>query len=111
MISDEPDEDADTIDFDDALDIKIGGISTSTNEPVDAAGHMPDWPPLAPRECSLSLDMETYAWFQAHHADCRHEMRRVLRAWVVEQTLRRRTLWDRGAGCAVQRNDRPEDRP
>jgi hypothetical protein len=111
MISDEPDEDADTIDFDDVLDTRMGEALVGPNGSVDTARHMPDWPPLTARERGLSLDIETHAWFQAHHADWRHEMRRILHAWMVEQTARRQTVDTTRLDAPVSGGGRSEDRP
>ena len=80
MISDEPNEDADLLDDEAALDTYLGDTAES---PATGTQCLPDWPPLAVREIGLSLDAETVAWFKASHADWRRAMRCVLRAWAT----------------------------
>src|SRR3978361_1235879 len=83
MISDQPDEDADLLDDEAALDTYLGDATAlAATDTVSTLG-LPDWPPRAARDIVLSLDGETVSWFKAGHVDWRRAMRRVLRAWVV----------------------------
>jgi hypothetical protein len=83
MISDEPDEDADTRDDESALEAYLGDASAAPNGDAKTTPRLSDWPPKAARDIGLNLDIETLAWFQATHADWRHAMRAVLRAWAA----------------------------
>jgi hypothetical protein len=82
MIADEPDEDADTLDDDDALD---GVLGDGPAKPDDSPPRieLAAWPAPGVCEIGLNLDAETVAWFKRTYPDWRHRMRGVLRAWVT----------------------------
>jgi uncharacterized protein (DUF4415 family) len=86
MTLDEPDEDADTLDDEAALEGYLGDAPPKPDSGASSAAVLPDWPPQAVRDIGLSLDAETLAWFKATNADWRREMRSVLRAWVAAKT-------------------------
>jgi hypothetical protein len=108
MISEEPDEDADTLDDETALQTYFGDTSPKwEGGGASGAAQLPDWPPHIVRDIGLNLDTETLAWFKAANADWRREMRSVLRAWVAakvaEQTIK--------LAAPMSEVGRPEDRP
>lgn len=90
MISDEPDEDADTLDDDSLLenfleqdrqepngkDIAVRGAGAKFSVKVQ------DWPVPEQQDLEGGIDDATLAWFKANHADWRLQMTAVLRAWV-----------------------------
>jgi hypothetical protein len=92
MISDEPDEDADILDDETALESYLGDAPPRLDRAASGAAELPDWPPRAVQDIGLHLDVETLAWFQAAVADWRREMRSVLRAWVAAKTAERQTM-------------------
>jgi uncharacterized protein (DUF4415 family) len=85
MISDEPDEDADTLDDENLLDTVLsadaGERDVARKAPDAASGS--DWPLSHRREAALGLDAKTLEWFRANHADWREAMDAVLRGWIV----------------------------
>jgi uncharacterized protein (DUF4415 family) len=108
MISDEPDEDADILDDETALESYLGDTPPRLDRVASGAMELPDWPPRAVRDIGLNLDAETLAWFKAANSDWRREMRAVLRAWVAAKTMERQAM--RLAVSSVEVN-RPEDGP
>jgi len=91
MISDESDEDADTLDDDDLLESYLGAdspedIAAKRKSGADSAAAVRDWPQSCEPEAGPDPDAETLAWFKAHHADWRLGMADVLRAWVAART-------------------------
>ena len=89
MISDEPDEDADLLDDEAALEAYLGDTTPQAGSFSPASPPLPDWPPRAVRDVALTLDAETLAWFQATTADWRGEIRSILRAWVAVKAAER----------------------
>nr|WP_294522409.1 BrnA antitoxin family protein [uncultured Rhodopila sp.] len=84
MISDEPDEDADSLDDDALVEAYTGTIITP--EPTAAAIPPPaDWPYSASQQDTLAVDADILAWFQANHPDWRRRVSAVLRAWIAAQ--------------------------
>jgi uncharacterized protein (DUF4415 family) len=106
MISDEPDEDADTLDDGVMFDNYLGDAPLTRDGPASATT-LPDWP-QAVRDIGLNLDTETLAWFKAANNNWRSAMRSVLRAWVVANTRGGHT--EIKAVAAVEAGP-PEDRP
>ena len=109
MISDEPDEDADTLDDDTALETYFG----ETSNPGSGAGsisEVSDWPPPEPEDAWLTLDPEMLSWFQARYADWRRQIRHVLNAWIAAQGTRRRTDHPLRLAAPVPETGRSEDR-
>lgn len=92
MISDEPDEDADILDDETALESYLGDAPPRTDSVASGTTELPDWPPRAVRDIGLTLDAETLAWFKAANGNWRREMRSVLRAWVAAKTAERQTM-------------------
>jgi uncharacterized protein (DUF4415 family) len=90
MISDEPDEDADALGDDTALEIYMGGARPGPAPEADTI-ILPDWPCQAVQEIGIQLDADTLAWFRTTYADWPRQMRSVLRAWVISNTSRPRT--------------------
>jgi hypothetical protein len=94
MISDEPDEDADTLDdegvMDTCFDPDAGEATerTTPKRPSDAtdATRFEDWPPSPLQDLELNLEVGTRAWFKAKHADWRSAMEAVLRSWIESRT-------------------------
>jgi hypothetical protein len=83
MISDEPGEDADSLEDDKMMEAYLGDGS---KEPADRSGTvpgLPEWPPLVSTDVALSMDAATIAWFKANHADWRRQVRLVLHAWIA----------------------------
>jgi uncharacterized protein (DUF4415 family) len=89
MISDEPDEGADSLDDEALLESYLGVKAPKRQASVDSGACMPDWPPSIERELGLNLDAGTIAWFKANHGDWRASMAGVLRAWVAARTRKR----------------------
>lgn len=89
MISDEPDEDADTLDDETLLENYLG-VSAPNCPAGGSATDLPDWPQRRERDLGLNLDAETLAWFKTRHFDWQPTMASVLRAWVAAQTRRDR---------------------
>lgn len=88
MISDESDEDADSIDDDDLVETYLapempGSHASQREGGADGGAPMWDWPPSGRRDHGLDFDSQTLAWFMANHADWRSEIEDVLRAWVI----------------------------
>ena len=96
MISDQSDEDADSLD-DDKLLAAYLGIGTGSNKPEHHTVAVPepsDWPPVTEHDVGLTIDNMTLSWFKANHTDWQRQMRFVLRAWVIAQTVQANTLND-----------------
>jgi hypothetical protein len=96
MISDESDEDADTLEDDELLENYFAPGSSERVEAkrksgADSAAAVQDWPPSPDWDAGRDLDDRTLAWFKANHADWRLQVAAVLRAWVAART---RTLPD-----------------
>jgi uncharacterized protein (DUF4415 family) len=89
MTSDEPDEDADTLDDETLLETYLGASAAKPGA-GDPAADLPDWPQRRERNLGLNLDTETLAWFKARHFDWQSKMASILRAWVAAQTRRDR---------------------
>ena len=96
MISDEPDEDADTLD-DDTLrrqpmldDETLRGpcwCGFPVRERIRTSASVREWPPPpAASGTGADIDAATLAWFKANHADWQAELRTVLQTWVTEQS-------------------------
>lgn len=109
MISDEPDEDADALDDDTALEIYMEGARPGRVPEADTT--FPDWPSQPVQEIGLELDAGTLAWFRTTYADWPRQMRSVLRAWVIFNTLRPRTSQPLSLAASSTTDGRPEDRP
>jgi hypothetical protein len=80
MISDDPGEDADTLDDETLMQEYLGVRPEAATGSVAA---MPDWPPVSRGAVRLDLDAATIDWFRDRHADWRKQMGFVLRAWVA----------------------------
>ncbi len=88
-ISDEPDEDADTLDDDDLLGRLIRPDTLTPVVKANAATDMPDWPPAETDHFRVALGNKTIAWFKANHADWAGQIDAVLRAWVAAHEQKR----------------------
>jgi uncharacterized protein (DUF4415 family) len=108
MISDEPDEDADDLDDEAALDYCMDHDQLKRNA---AAADLPDWPPPVARDIGLNLDAETLAWFKATHTNWRSEMRFVLRAWIVANSVQRQAAPPLRIAAPMTEDDRLKYRP
>ena len=86
MISDEPDEDADTLDDEALLEVYVGAGPPKQQSGSPNPADMQEWPQScgAPGAGS-DIDTATLAWFQANHADWQEELRMVLRTWASVQ--------------------------
>jgi hypothetical protein len=85
MISDEPDEDADLLDDDTALDSLMGDVGPRSDVAASSPA-LPEWPTRGQHEVGLPVDAETLAWFKSAHPDWRRQMGNVLRAWMITNT-------------------------
>jgi hypothetical protein len=109
MIVDEPDEDADTLDDETALDNYLGGESPANLD--TGLADLPDWPAPAKRDIGLDLDTATLNWFKQGHADWRREMRFVLRAWVLAKGSKPRMASTSLPAVSAIVHDRLDSRP
>ena len=107
MISDDPDEDADTLDDGAVFDSYLGDAPPRRDIAASDATTLPDWPE-AMRDIGLDLDTETLSWFKAANTNWRSAMRSVLRAWVVANTAEGPTKIQ---AVAIVEAGQPEDRP
>jgi uncharacterized protein (DUF4415 family) len=83
MISDEPDEDADSLDDDALIEAYTGTILP----PAAAEGPEPaDWPPRRAAREKLTIDADVLAWFKANHADWQQRIPAILRGWIAAQS-------------------------
>jgi hypothetical protein len=84
MISDEPDEDADTVDDETLLETCMGAVLPKREA---NAGHVSDFQDFPQSygvpNMSTEIDADIVAWFKANHADWQQQMGAVLRGWVV----------------------------
>jgi hypothetical protein len=87
MISDESDEDADTLDDEALLETYVDAGPAKQLAGSSSAADIQEWPqpPEAPG-AGWDIDAAILAWFKANHADWREELRTVLRTWASEQT-------------------------
>jgi uncharacterized protein (DUF4415 family) len=86
-ISDEPDEDADSLDDENLLETCVGVEAPKRQSASTAAASgMPDWPPSrrAPN-VRAEIDVETLAWFKTTRPNWRDELGSILKAWVAAQ--------------------------
>jgi hypothetical protein len=92
MISDEPDEDADTQDDEGLLetfiDSDVGeadpedrGAKKRASVAIIASG-FEDWPGSDLRDSASGRDAEMLSWFKTNHANSRLAMAAVLRGWT-----------------------------
>jgi hypothetical protein len=91
MISDEPDEDADTLGDDPTLETFFDDEPLKSDSPctmLDAT----EWPGRLAPDVGLHVDTETLTWFQANHVNWRRQMRFVLRAWMIANAANRASL-------------------
>ena len=87
MISDEPDEDADTVDDETLLETCIGAEPPKRDSGVDHAPELKDFPQfLGVTDMSTEIDADIVAWFKANHADWQQQMGAVLRGWVTARS-------------------------
>jgi hypothetical protein len=101
MISDEPDEDADTLDDATAIETFLGGAPTKPDHSpalIDVA----DWPDRSVHDIGLHLDAETLKWFKSTYADWRRQMRAILHAWMTTNAANQPP-----SGLAQPTNDQP----
>ncbi len=108
MILDEPDEDADTLDDETALDHYLGGECPAKLD--NGLAELPDWPAPSKRDIGLDLDMATLNWFKQTHADWRREIRFVLRAWIAAQASKPRMVATLLMPAPATMHDRLESR-
>ena len=93
MISGQLDEDADTFD-DDKLLATYLGVDPQPAQRAVVALEPSDWPPTTEHNIGLAVDSMTLTWFKANHTNWQRQMRFVLRAWVIAQTVETNTLSD-----------------
>ena len=91
MISDEPDEDADTLDDEAALSTYLGDTKSPPHIIAHRSPPLENWPSKAMQNIDLNMETGTLIWFQASHVDWQRAMRRVLRAWVDAHASQRLT--------------------
>lgn len=81
MISDEPDEDADSLDDEKLLTAFLDGSPAAG---VQTAASSPrDWPSRRCGKEALVVDEDILAWFRTNHEDWQQQIRCVLRAWIA----------------------------
>ncbi|PPQ38137.1 hypothetical protein [Rhodopila globiformis] len=81
MISDEPDEDADSLDDEQLL---AGFLNGPQGAAVRADGaDRQDWPPCPGGQDILAVDADILTWFKANHDDWQRQIGCVLRAWIA----------------------------
>lgn len=97
MISDDMDEDADTLDDDAALAAMIDGQAPERGASEGGPAVLPEWPGVTVKSVGLPMEADTVAWFKATHIDWRQAMTQVLRAWVV---ARKTDLHAENRSCA-----------
>jgi uncharacterized protein (DUF4415 family) len=107
MISDDPDEDADTLDDGAVFENYLGDAPPRPDSAAPDTTALPDWPE-AVRDIGLNLDTETLAWFKAANTNWRSAMRSVLRAWMVANTAEGQTEIQ---AVGLVEAGQPEDRP
>jgi hypothetical protein len=86
-ISDEPDEDADSLDDEDLLETCVGAEAPKRQSAsTTAASGIPDWPPSRRvPNVRTEIDVETLIWLKTTRPDWRSELGPVLKAWVAAQ--------------------------
>jgi uncharacterized protein (DUF4415 family) len=83
MISDEPDEDADSLDDDALIEAYTGTILP----PAGPEGPSPaDWPPRRAVQEPLTVDADLLAWFKTNHPDWQRRIPAILRGWIAAQS-------------------------
>jgi hypothetical protein len=88
MISDEPDEDADTIDDEGLLQTYANAALPVRASGSGKAADAPEWPLLRRTpEAWTEIDVKTSAWFKGNRADWQAELRGIVRGWVAAQIL------------------------
>jgi uncharacterized protein (DUF4415 family) len=80
MISDEPDEDADSLDDEKLLVALLDG-SQAAGIPTTASAQQ-DWPSRRCGKEGLVVDADILTWFRTNHEDWQQQIRCVLRAWI-----------------------------
>src|ERR1700722_20319894 len=86
MISDEPDEDADTLDDEGLLETYVGAGPPQQQSGAPHAADLQEWPQLSGTPGAGSdIDAATPPWFKANHVDWQEELRTVLRTWASVQ--------------------------
>ena len=87
MISDEPDEDADTLDDEDLLENYSGDDDPESETGAENTQDVLDWPQShRASDAAPKIDAGTLAWFTANTPAWQEEMGLVLRAWVASHT-------------------------
>jgi uncharacterized protein (DUF4415 family) len=82
MISDEPDEDADSLDDDALIEAYTGTILS----PAAPEGPPPAvWPPRHAVQEKLTVDADILDWFKVNHADWQRRIPAILRGWIAAQ--------------------------
>lgn len=94
MISDQSDEDADALDDDKLLATYLGIDSHNPAQGTVVVPEPLDWPSTTEHDVGLTVDTVTLAWFKTNHTDWQRQMRFVLRAWVMAQTVQASALND-----------------
>ncbi len=85
MISDEPDEDADALDDDTAIESLLGDGSARRDD-VAPPTVLPEWPAHDCCNIELQIDAATIAWFRSSYPNWQRQMGLVLRAWMNANT-------------------------
>lgn len=81
-----PDEDADNLDDESLLKAYLGLQPGQAAPQAIPSTELPEWPDNPGASASLEIDAATLNWFQTRHADWKHEINLVLRAWVAHQS-------------------------
>jgi hypothetical protein len=84
-ISDEPDEDADSLNDEGLLETCLG-VETPKRQSTSTAAALgiPDWPPSRRvPNVRTEIDVETLTWLKATRPDWRGELGPLLKAWVA----------------------------
>jgi hypothetical protein len=84
MISDESDDDADTLDDDALLEAYIDPAPKPGAE-SETGSSIPDWPPVPLCNPGPALCARTLAWFKASQTGQRLGPEEVLRGWITSR--------------------------
>ena len=103
MISDEPDEDADSLDDDTLLMAFLDGPQAADR--ATAASAPQDWPPRNRCMEALVVDADILAWFKTNHQDWQRQIGCVLRGWIVWHSRTDRS----GQAGGTSRDQQPAD--
>jgi hypothetical protein len=87
MISDEPDEGADTVDDETLLETCVGADLPKREPNVAPGSDFSDFPQVyGMQNMNTEIDVDIVTWFKANYADWQRQMGAVLRGWVASHS-------------------------